>query len=186
MFNSEYSVLPLHRQKNQEKGNGIRSLLSFYMANETLIQTLTGLVEEQLAADPAFYLVDLKMTPANNIKIFVDGDEGITIEKCVAINRALYKQLEEMTLFPGNDFALEVSSPGLGEPVKLLRQYQKNKGRMVEIVMNDGSKLEGKLAEVEPGHIIVEEKKGRSKKTELVLHNILFDNIKTTKIQVVF
>jgi ribosome maturation factor RimP len=143
-------------------------------------------LEGQLVSDPVYYLVDLKIKPTNNIKIFVDGDNGITIEKCVAINRALYKQLEEMAIFPDNDFSLEVSSPGLDEPVKLLRQYQKNIGRPVEVTLNDGTKVEGRLAEVMEDHIVVEEKKGKNKKIELVLHNFLFDNIKTTKIQVVF
>ncbi|MBC8034827.1 MAG: ribosome maturation factor [Chitinophagaceae bacterium] len=156
------------------------------MANEIIIQTLRDLIEKQLAADPAFYLVELKITLTNNIKIFVDGDNGVTIEKCVSINRAIYKELEELAFFPDNDFSLEVSSPGLDEPIKMLRQYQKNKGRQIEVLLNDGVKIEGKLAEVEQDHIVVEEKKGKNKKSELVLHDLLFDNIKTTKIQVVF
>jgi ribosome maturation factor RimP len=156
------------------------------MANEIQIQTITTLLEEQLAADPAYYLVELKITPANNIKIFLDGDEGVTIERCVAINRAIYKVLEEKATFTDNDFSLEVSSPGIGEPLKLKRQYKRNAGRQVEVVLNDGTKVEGKLLEVHEDHIIVEEKKGKNKKMELVLHNFLFDNIKTTKIQVVF
>ena len=186
MFNSEETHLHLHRQKNQEEGNGIVPFFYLNMANDTLIQTLTNLLEEQLAADPATYLVDLKIKPTNNIKIFVDGDNGITIEKCVAINRALYKQLEELAIFTDNDFSLEVSSPGLDEPVKLLRQYRKNIGRQVEVLLNDGTKIEGKLTEVNEDDIVVEEKKGKNKKRELIVQNLLFDNIKTTNIQVVF
>lgn len=176
----------MRRQKNQRKGNGLRSLLYCTMANETLIQTLSHLVEEQLATDPAYYLVDLKIKPTNNIKVFVDGDNGITIEKCITLNRTLYKQIEELGLFPDGDFSLEVSSPGLDEPVKLLRQYKKNLGRQVEVVLNDGTRVEGRLVTVNEDHIIVEEAKGKNKKKELILHNFSFDNIKTTKIQVVF
>jgi ribosome maturation factor RimP len=156
------------------------------MTTDTLINTVTPLVQEQLDSDPAYYLVDLRVKPTNNIKIFIDGDNGITIEKCIAINRALYKKLEEMALFPEGDFSLEVSSPGVGEPLKLHRQYKKNLGRKVEVTLKDDTKTEGKLTTAEEDHIIIEETKGKGKKQELVSHEILFDNIKTTKIQVVF
>jgi ribosome maturation factor RimP len=158
------------------------------MTNETLIQTVSDLLTQQLESEAlkGYYVVDLRVKPTHNIKIFVDGDEGITIEKCVSINRTLYKQLEEMALFPEGDFSLEVSSPGLDEPLKLHRQYKKNLGRLVEVTLNDGTKVEGKLTEVNEDHIIVEETRGKNKKQQLISHNFLFDNIKTTKIQVVF
>jgi ribosome maturation factor RimP len=155
------------------------------MANET-IKVVESLVEALLANDPDYFLVDVRVKPTNNIKIFIDGDQGIPIEKCVQINRGLYKKLEELGLFPTGDFSLEVSSPGLDEPLKLLRQYKKNIGRQVELVLQDGSKLEGRLMEVSEDGIIIEETKGKNKKKEVINHTFLFDNIKTTKIQVVF
>lgn len=156
------------------------------MIAETLINTVTPLVQEQLESDPAYYLVDLRVKPTNNIKIFIDGDNGITIEKCIAVNRALYKKIEELGLFPEGDFSLEVSSPGVGEPLKQHRQYKKNIGRKVEVILKDDQKIEGRLAEVNEDNIVVEETKGKGKKQEVITHEILFDNIKATKIQVVF
>lgn len=156
------------------------------MNTETLINTVTPLVQEQLANDPAYYLVDLRVKPTNNIKIFIDGDNGITIEKCIAVNRALYKKIEELGLFPEGDFSLEVSSPGVGEPLKQHRQYKRNIGRQVEVVLKDETKVEGKLTAITEDGIVVEETKGKNKKKEVISHTILFDNIKTTKIQVVF
>lgn len=156
------------------------------MNTETLINTVTPLVQEQLANDPAYYLVDLRVKPTNNIKIFIDGDNGITIEKCIAVNRALYKKIEELGLFPEGDFSLEVSSPGVGEPLKQHRQYKRNIGRQVEVVLKDEIKVEGKLTAIAEDGIVVEETKGKNKKKEVISHTILFDNIKTTKIQVVF
>jgi ribosome maturation factor RimP len=155
------------------------------MANET-IKVVESLVQALLANDTGYFLVDVRIKPTNNFKIFIDGDQGITIEKCVQINRALYKKLEELGLFPTGDFSLEVSSPGLDEPLKLLRQYKKNIGRQVELILQDGSKKEGRLMEVAEDGIIVEETKGKNKKKEVINHTFLFDNIKTTKIQVVF
>ncbi|WP_336514938.1 ribosome maturation factor [Pollutibacter soli] len=139
-----------------------------------------------LAADPAFFLVDIKIKPVNNIRVYVDGDQGITIEKCISINRALYKTISESGLFPGDDFSLEVSSPGLDEPLKMHRQYVKNSGRTVEVIQNDGKRVEGLLKQVEDSRIFVVEEKGKNKKKEVVEHIIPFDQIKTTKIQIVF
>jgi ribosome maturation factor RimP len=155
------------------------------MTNET-VKTIEGLVEGLLAAEPEYFLVDVRIKPTNNVKVYIDGDQGISIEKCVRYNRALYKKLEEAGLFPNGDFSLEVSSPGLDEPLKLHRQYKKNIGRLVDLVLQDGSKIEGRLLEVSQDGIIVEETRGRNKKKEVINHAFLFDNIKTTKIQVVF
>jgi ribosome maturation factor RimP len=157
------------------------------------IQVLETMIQEALAAHPEHFLVDLTVKPGNNIKLHIDGDTGISIEKLVQYNRSLYKQIEEGGLFPEGDFALEVSSPGLDEPLKLHRQYVKNKGRKVELILTDGSRKEGKLLDVNETELLLEEEKGRDasgkptgKKKELVQQTIPFSNIKTTKVQVTF
>jgi ribosome maturation factor RimP len=155
------------------------------MVNET-IKTVEGLVQALLTGEPGYFLVDIRIKPTNNIRVYIDGDQGISIEKCVQYNRALYKKLEELGIFPDGDFSLEVSSPGLDEPLKLHRQYKKNVGRLVELVFQDGLKIEGRLMEVSEDGVIVEETKGKNKKKEVINHTFLFENIKTTKIQVVF
>jgi ribosome maturation factor RimP len=151
-----------------------------------LIKTVEGMVQSLLEGQTEYFLVDVRVKPTNNIKVFLDGDQGISIEKCVQVNRGLYKKLEEGGFFPTGDFSLEVSSPGLDEPLKLHRQYKKNVGRQVELLLQDGSKLEGRLLDVSEDGVIVEETKGKNKKKEVINHTFLFDNIKTTKIQVVF
>ncbi len=144
------------------------------------------MVQDLLSDDPSYFVVDIRIKPTNNIKLYLDGDNGITIEKCISINRALYKQLEGSGLFPNDDFSLEVSSPGLDEPLKSLRQYRKNIGRKIEVVLKDGAKTEGKLLEVDENGIRVEEVRGKNKKQEIIVHDLSFDSIKSTKIQIVF
>jgi ribosome maturation factor RimP len=156
------------------------------MANEEKLHPITQMMEGLLQEDPSVFLVDIRIKPTNNIKVFLDADAGISIERCVFFNRKLYKLIEEAALFPEGDFSLEVSSPGLDEPLKLRRQYQKNIGRQVEVTFNDGTKLEGKLLAVNENDLLLEETKGKNKKKEQVIHALAFDNIKTTKIQVVF
>ena len=123
----------------------------------------------------------------------MDADQGISIEKLVQLNRKLYKTLEESNFFPNGDFSLEVSSPGLDEPLKLHRQYLKNIGREVEVILTEGVKKEGKLVTVDEEGITLEEEKGKQvhgrqapKKKETIQHSIPFNQIKTTKIQIKF
>ena len=142
------------------------------------------MIESLLASDPSSFLVETRIMPGNHIKVYLDGDTGITIDKCVALNRALYKQLEETNLYPDGDFSLEVSSAGLDEPLKLRRQYQKNVNRNVEVLLTDGQKFLGKLVNIGDAGITIEEYKG--KKKEIVSHTLFFENIKSTKVQVVF
>ena len=110
------------------------------------------------------FLVELKLLPGNNIKVFVDGDQAIAIARLVQYNRGLYKKIEESGLFPNGDFSLEVSSPGLYEPLKLHRQYVKNINRFVEVIKKDGLKTEGKLLSVLENEMVLEEEKGKGKK----------------------
>jgi len=139
-----------------------------------------------LVNDPAYFLVEIRVKPTNNVKLFLDGDQGVTIEKCISWNRALYKRIEEENLYPDGNFSLEVSSPGVDEPLKMLRQYKKNVGRSVEVILKDGIKIAGKLIDVSEEAITVEETKGKNKKKEVIQHQFQFDQIKSTTIQTVF
>jgi ribosome maturation factor RimP len=150
---------------------------------DTPLQAVEHMVKAMLDEDPAYFLVEMKIKPTNNIKVYLDGDQGITIEKCITFNRALYRKIDEAGLFPGGDFSLEVSSPGLDEPLKLFRQYKKNIGRPVEVILKDGIKVEGKMVQVENDRILVEEARGKNKKQEVIQHHFPFENIKSTKIQ---
>jgi ribosome maturation factor RimP len=151
-------------------------------------KTIERFIDDQLKGSDDIFLVELKVLPGNNIKIFLDADNGITIDKCIKINRALYKQIEESELFPNGDFSMEVSSPGVDEPLKLRRQYTKNIGRTVEVMMNDGSRKEGKLKEVNEDEMVIEEKPQGKKKADNIekTTNILFNQVKHTKVLVTF
>jgi ribosome maturation factor RimP len=155
------------------------------MSIEKKTEMIRALAGEMIAEDPGYFLVDVKLNPGNKIQVLLDADEGVSLNKCVSYNRSLYKSIEEKSLFAPGDFALEVSSPGLDEPFKLPRQYHKNVGRAVEIILKDGRKISGKLLAAEPD-ILLEETKGKGKKQEIITHTIPLDQIKTTKIQIVF
>jgi ribosome maturation factor RimP len=154
------------------------------MANEHVIKTIREMAEGLLANDPDNFLVDIRIKPTNNIKLFLDGDKGVPVATLVSFNRQLYPLLEAAELFPNNDFSLEVSSPGLDEPLKLHRQYLKNIGRKVEVTLLDGSVKEGTLQSATEDGINIEEligKKKEKKSTDLKLNEI-----KHTKVCIVF
>lgn len=158
------------------------------MEKEDLLEKVDKWLEEILNSEPEYFLVASKIKPTNNIKTYIDGDSGINIDKCIQFNRALRAKIDESGLFPEGDYSLEVSSPGIDEPLKSLRQYKKNIGRTVEVVFQNIEKKEkkGKLLKVEEKYILIEEKtgKGKTAKTEEV--EIPFEEIKKTIVQVQF
>lgn len=156
------------------------------MATDTLLQQIEALVDATIQPEPEYFRVQVRIKPTNNVKVFLDGDNGITIEKCVQFNRRLYKLLEEAGLFPDGDFSLEVSSPGVDEPLKLHRQYTKNTGRFVEVLFNDGTVKEGKLLQVAESDIIIEQVTGKGAKAVTQQLVIPFSNIKSTTVQIKF
>lgn len=156
------------------------------MSTEAQIELIEQKLEALISAEPALFLVETRIKPTNNVKVYIDGDQGVSIERLVFYNRKLYKEIEESGIFPNGDFSLEVSSPGLDEPLKMHRQYLKNRGRFVEVTDTEGQMKEGKIISVSDTGLVLEEQKGKGKKLETLTHSIPFEKIKTTKIQIKF
>jgi len=156
------------------------------MNMDALLPILEQKINALIAADPEVFLVEIRIKPTNNVKVFLDADQGINVDRLIQYNRKLYRDLEENAVFPDGDFSLELSSPGLDEPLKLPRQYRKNIGRYVEVILNDTTKLEGKLLSADELQIVIEEEKGKGKKKEVLQKELLLADIKSTKVQVKF
>ena len=152
----------------------------------TSIQAIEGLIREVLEDTEDIFLVSVRIKPTNNIKIFLDADGGLNIDKCVKINRSLYRIIEEKGWYPDGNFSLEVSSPGVEEPLKMLRQYKKNIGRSVEVILNDDTRQEGKLLEVMDDSIKLEYTEGKNKKAVTLVREIAFDQVKQTTVLIAF
>jgi ribosome maturation factor RimP len=156
------------------------------MSGTSSLTSITALTEEVVAAFTGIFLVQVKVKPTNNIKVFVDGDTGVTIETCVKINRTLYKAIEEAGWYPEGDFSLEVSSPGVDEPLKLYRQYKKNIGRTLAVTLADESKLLGKLTAANEEGVVLEYAEGKGKKAVAQSRVLSFDEIKQAVVQITF
>ena len=118
--------------------------------------------------------------------MFLDSDIGVNIDKCARLNRAMYKVIEEKAWYPEGNFSLEVSSPGVDEPLRLPRQYKKNIGRNVEVTFLDDTKIEGKLIEANEDGIVVEYTEGKNKKAVVHTKEVAYSNMKQTIVQVSF
>lgn len=177
-------LYPGKRRRGRERS---RSLLFFLiMDQQGNIQAVTRLVEQLLQGDPDCFLVQVQVKPTDNLMVYLDADQGMSIEKCVAFNRKLYRKITEEGLYPEGAFSLEVSSPGVDEPLRLHRQYVKNIGRQVEMVGNDGSVLKGRLVHVTEEGIAVEIVTGKGKKQVSDTRSVLFTDIRRTTVQVMF
>ena len=93
-----------------------------------------------------YFLTDLTVSPDNRIVVEIDHEEGVWIEDCVELSRYIESGLDRET----EDFELEVGSAGIGQPFKVLRQYEIHQGDDVEVLTADGRKLKGTLTEVTP------------------------------------
>lgn len=122
---------------------------------ELLIEKFTG---------TEFFLVNVKQA-ATKYQVFIDSDERLSIDKCAEVSRFLEKHLEEENLVP-EKYTLEVSSPGMSNPLKHVRQYKKRIGREFDIWMNDNTHHRGELASVNGNEILI--KKTIKKKKKIV------------------
>ncbi|MEC4050243.1 ribosome assembly cofactor RimP [Flavobacterium sp. SUN046] len=88
------------------------------------------------------FLIDLAINEANKITIAIDGDQGVVLQDCIDISRAVEDGLDREE----QDFSLEVASVGVGSPLKFVRQYKKNIGRTL-IVKTADEKIEAELVD---------------------------------------
>lgn len=163
-----------------------------------LKQKIEGIVQKNLPHDK-LYLVDVILPGGKNTKkilVLIDGDEGVSIDTYTKMSRALSTELDEMDLLE-QAYVLEVSSPGVDHPLQLKRQYHKNIGRNVKVVLQDETILTGKLLAVSEENITIAEgnmpKKGKkqaplNKSPEAGINEVIipFSDIKKTNVLVSF
>jgi len=147
---------------------------------------LTELAEASLR-NPSLFLVEIVASNRTGAKILViiDGDNGVTIDDCTSLSRELSEKLDTMEI-EAEHYVLEVSTPGLDQPLKLKRQFRKNKGRSLKVHRKDKTIVQGKLTEVDEVRIIVKEEVREGKmiiEKEVV---VPFDNIERAFVMVSF
>ena len=126
---------------------------------------ILSLIQEKLEADGVF-LVELSVHPGNKIVVVIDKNSGVSIDYCIQINKLIDNAFDREV----EDFELEVSSPGIGQPFKVLQQYIKNRGKQVEVTVAANNVVQGVLEVVEPETFTIkvekmEKREGEKKKS---------------------
>ncbi|WP_277110317.1 ribosome assembly cofactor RimP [Chryseobacterium taklimakanense] len=98
-----------------------------------------------LAQREDLFLIDLKISAADDITVILDGDDGVSLQDCLDASRAIEFNMDREE----HDFSLQVMSAGLSEPLSIPRQYAKNIGRDLKLLLNDSSEIEGELGKAD-------------------------------------
>ena len=117
--------------------------------------------------------------------VFLDGDQGVNIDICAKVSRSLGDYIEQSDWID-TPYTLEVSSPGVDNPLKLLRQYPQHIGRNLQIKDKNQSVYEGTLLNVTENSILIEQTQGKGKKAITTQISIDFDKIETAKVLISF
>ena len=171
------------QHENRELDEKKRTLSPlFYYKKMITIQDIQPIVERYIA-DTDMFLVQLKISADNVIDIMIDSPNGVSLDKCVELSRAINETFDRDV----EDFELTVSSAGLDQPFRVFQQYLKNLGKEVEVVLKSGKKLKAILAEATPDTImltydVLEKVEGKKRKQLITkTESYTLTDVKSTK-----
>ncbi len=162
--------------------------MPLFIKNMTFKDKVQELIAVALAERPELFLVDFSINDANKISVNLDGDQGVNLQDCIDVSRAIENQLDREE----QDFSLEVASAGVSSPLKFIRQYKKNIGRILKVKITDSADIEAKLVAADEEKITLEwqarepKKIGKGKETVDKKAEILYQNIKEAIVIVSF
>ena len=146
------------------------------LVKNTVFETLKNYQE--------LFLIDLKVNQNNNIKLIIDGDNGVSLKDCANVSRDIENSIDGEKY----DFSIEVSSSGIGTPLSSNRQYKKNVGRKIEVLIEDSKPLVGELTKVNDDGFTIQwsqrEPKpiGKGKIDVIKNKTLLFSDVKSSKV----
>ncbi len=149
--------------------------------------TVKDLLEAGLEEKPNLFLIEFSIEADNTIKVILDGDDGVTVEDCIFISRAIDNNLDREEV----DFSLEVASAGATSPLTHKRQYIKNIGRLLEVKTKTDN-IEGTLIDATENEITLQWKSrepkpvGKGKVTVQKQADIAYENIVEAKVMIKF
>ncbi|HKJ06729.1 MAG TPA: ribosome assembly cofactor RimP [Flavobacteriaceae bacterium] len=152
------------------------------------IEKINNLVQNALDENPELFLIDLNVLPENKILVEIDGDNGVNLNECIRVSRAVEHNLDR----DEEDFSLEVTTPDISKPLQVKRQYTKNLNRKLIVKLTDNSKIEGTLTNVDDQGISLQWKArepkpiGKGKVTVEKNKTIPFTDILEAKVKIIF
>lgn len=150
--------------------------MSEKLNKQELISAITVAITPAISAAGA-YLEEITINPAGKSRILtviVDGDSHLNLDQVTAISRDIAEITENLEILGDQPFTLEVTSPGIDRPLTMPRHWRKNQGRLVSVVLNDGTEVKGRIGEATDISALVSEKA------------INFDSIKKAVLEIEF
>jgi len=179
--------LNLHRNIRICFRGGQSPLFSYSINMANVKEQILEIANKHLS-DESHFIVDVVISAKkgpNKVLVLLDGDEGVNIDDCADLSRAVSHEIEEKGIID-DAYRLEVSSPGVDFPLTMDRQYKKNIGRVVKASLHDGQTIKGELKSYDDKSLTIETAKGKGKKKETEAVEIPLLNIKKTIVQISF
>ncbi len=151
-------------------------------------ETVKVLLDKALDERKDLFLIDFEILSDNTIRVVLDGDNGVLVEDCMFVSRAIEHNLDREE----QDFSLEVTSSGATSPLQFPRQYNKHIGRNLEVKTNEGETIEGQLTNADENGIVLKWKArepkpvGKGKVTVTKEAVVAFGEIKEAKVKIKF
>ena len=176
----------MHRYLLKNLDNEATKVPSFYTIM-TFKEKVKTILEDCLENKPTLFLIDFTITEAFKISVNLDGDNGVMLQDCIDVSRAIEENLDREE----QDFSLEVASVGIGSPLKLVRQYKKNIGRTL-IVKTSTENIEAELVQANDEFVTLSwqarepKKLGKGKETVQKIVELPYTDIKEAIVTVTF
>lgn len=151
-------------------------------------EKVSQLLHQALEENKELFLIDFTISESNKIEVILDGDNGVVLQDCINISRAIEHNLDREE----HDFSLEVASAGVSSPLKLIRQYKKNIGRTLKVKTTNGTEIEAQLQDVDEEKITLSWKTreakavGKGKQTVQKTQEIPYNQIKEAIVTIKF
>jgi ribosome maturation factor RimP len=144
------------------------------------------LLTAALAEHPSLFLIELKVGADKSVRVILDGDQGVTLQDCMNVSRAIEHQLDREE----EDFSLEVASAGIGAPLQSKRQYIKNIGRKLKVELTNLPPVQGTLIAADDSGFTLTWKQrepkpvGKGKVTVEKQQTLSYDQIESAKVTI--
>ena len=163
------------------------ALLPSFYTNMTFKEKVSSVVNEALAQKPSLFLIDLTITDAYKIIVTLDGDNGVILQDCIDVSRAIEGGLDREE----QDFSMEVASAGATSPLKMPRQFKKNIGRKLKVTTTT-EKIEAEITDANDEFIVLEwsarepKQVGKGKETVQKRAEVKYEDIKEAIVIITF
>lgn len=183
LLKKEYLCIVKSRRLVRKGG----TIVPYFIIKKMNSERIFTLIQEALAINNELFLIKQTITSSGDIEVIIDGDNGVALEECIRISRHIEHNLD----MESDEFSLTVTTPDIAKPIVHVRQYNKNRNRILEVHVSE-QVIEGKLIEIKEEGIVLEYKtkepkpKGKGKQTVVKQDFITFDTITKALVKIVF